>query len=344
MAGNGSLFERLPRFPDSKLHPLFLIIRDSRSHIAARGLLDQVFSEYVDKDGNFVRDFQTQGFSARIWELSLFAYLFEEGYTLDSTHAMPDFIIPEGCAIEAVTNQPRDPMSASQVNFEDEEEYRAFITINRSAGVTEFQNQLRKAITSKMGKRFKDGLTYWELPHIRDLPFVLAVQCFYGASSTAFTDGLAASYLLGEQPGMAGLFDDSELAPLSAVLFSNSGTVAQFNRIGKQSGYGVDDVRIFRSGIYYDPTPGATEARQFGYEVGTPGAPPEDFAQSLHLIHNPHADHPLRQETLMGVRQTAWIQGKSESVVPGIDTFLPFASRTLAVEIGGQREARRDRT
>ena len=38
----------------------------------------------------------------------------------------------------------------------------AFVTINRSAGITEFQNQLRKAIISKMEKRFKDGLAYWE--------------------------------------------------------------------------------------------------------------------------------------------------------------------------------------
>ena len=56
----------------------------------------------------------------------MFAYLFQEGYTPDSTHAMPDFIIPDGCAIEAVTNQPRDPMSAPQVNFDDEEEYPGF--------------------------------------------------------------------------------------------------------------------------------------------------------------------------------------------------------------------------
>jgi hypothetical protein len=53
---------------------------------------------------------------------------------------------------------------------------------------------------------------------------------------------------------MAGLFDDPELAPLSAVLFSNSGTVAQLNRIGQQFGYGVDDVRLFRYGVCYDPT------------------------------------------------------------------------------------------
>ncbi|MGO9782021.1 MAG: hypothetical protein ACLPQY_19995 [Streptosporangiaceae bacterium] len=332
MGGNGLLFERLPRLPDSKLHPLFLQVRDSRGHIAARGLMDRVFSEYVDKDGNFVRDFQTQGFSARVWELSLFAYLFEEGYTLDSEHAMPDFVIADGCAIEAVTNQPRNPMSAPESDLQTEEELRLHFTINSSARISEFQNQLRKAITSKMRKRFSDGRAYWELPHVRDLPFVVAIQSFYAETSTAFTDAVAAAYLLGEQTGSGGLFDDPELTPLSAVLFSNSGTVGQFNRIGKQFGYGVEDVMILRYGVCYDPTPGAVAARQFGYEVGTPGSPREDFAQSLHVIHNPNADRPLPQATLIGVRQTARIQGRSESVVPGLNTFLPFASKTLVME------------
>jgi hypothetical protein len=150
MSGTTSLFEHLPRLPDSKLHPQFLYVRDSRSHIAARGLMDRVFREYADKDGNFVRDFQTSGFSARLWELSLFGYLAEQGYTLDGSHAMPDFIIPGGCTIEAVTNQPSDPMSAPQANLQTEEGRRHHFTINNSAKLGEFRNQLRKAITSKM--------------------------------------------------------------------------------------------------------------------------------------------------------------------------------------------------
>jgi hypothetical protein len=199
MGSNGSLFERLPRLPDGKLHPLFLEVRDSRGHIAARGLMDRVFSEYVDKDGNFVRDFQTAGFSARVWELSLSGYLAEQGYVLDSSHAMPDFIIAEGCAIEAVTNQPRDPMAAPELDLRADEQWQILATVNRSTGIAEFQNQLRKAITSKMRKRFSDGRAYWELPHVRDLPFVVAIQSFYTETSTAFTDGIAAEYLLGER-------------------------------------------------------------------------------------------------------------------------------------------------
>jgi hypothetical protein len=108
------------------------------------------------------------------------------------------------------------PFRAGRVaDLQTEEGRRHHFTINCSDKVTEFQNQLRKAMTSKMRKRLKGGLAYWELPHVRDLPFVLAVQSFYAETSTAFTDAVAASYLLGKEPGDDGLFDDPELAPLT---------------------------------------------------------------------------------------------------------------------------------
>lgn len=188
-----------------------------------------------------------------------------------------------------------------------------------------------------MRKRFENGLAYWELPHVRHLPFVVAIQSFYGETSTAFTDAVAAAYLLGQQPDSDGLFDDPELAPLSAVLFSNSGTVAQFNRIGKQAGYGVDDVWLFRAGFYWDPTPGAVAPREFSYQVGTPGAPPEVFGQSLHVIHNPNANRPLAPTTLTGVRQTTRLPGQGGYVTTGADGFVPFASHTLVMEVRGSR-------
>jgi hypothetical protein len=278
-----SLFDRLPRLPESKLHPLFLAVRDSRSHTAARGLMDRVFSEHVDKDHNFIREFQTDGFSARVWELSLFGYVGEQSYTLDHSHPMPDFIIADVCAIEAATNQPRSPAAAPQADLQTEEGRLRHFTNNASDRIPEFQRQLRKAITAKMRKRFENWLAYWELPHVRDLPFVLAVQSFYAETATAFTDGVAATYLLGDESGGDGLFDDPDLAPLSAVLFSNSGTVGQFNRIGKQLEYGLPDVRMWRAGFCLDPEPGAVVPAEFGYEVGTPDAPPEYFGQSLHV-------------------------------------------------------------
>jgi hypothetical protein len=328
-----SLFDRIPRLDDSKLHPLFLLIRDSRSHVAARGLMDRVFGEYIDKDNSFAREFQTQGFSARVWELSLFGYTGEQGYALDNAHQMPDFILPDICTIEAATNQPSIPMSPPKADLSTEQGRLHHFTINASDRIPEFRQQLRKAITTKARKRFADGSAYWDLPHVRDLPFVIAVQSFYAETATAFTDAIAAMYLLGDETGETGLFVDPSLTPISAVLFSNSGTVGQFNRIGKQLGYGVDDVHIWRVGFCWNPDESAVSPLEFGYEVGAANAPPESFGQSLHLIHNPNADHPLPSSALTGIRQTAWTPDRRQLVTIGAEGFVPFGSHTVVLEI-----------
>lgn len=333
MSSVTSLFERLPRLAESNLNPLFREVRDRRANLAARGFLDRVFSEYVDKDGSFAREFQTHGFSARIWELSVFGYLAEHRYVLDSTQASPDFILPGRCAIEAVTNQPGNPMSPPDMeHLKTQEGWQRHLTVNPTDGIEEFKNQLRKAITSKTRKRFSNGLAYWELPHVRELPFVLAVQSFYAETSTAFTDMIAVAYLLGDMPGVPGLLDDPEMAPLSAVLFSNSGTISQFNRMGKQNGYGVEDVMIWRNGFCYNPTPGATLPIEFAYEIGSSEAPPEYFGQSLHLIHNPNADRPLPPESLEGIRRSTRAQD-GEIITTAVDGFVPLASFTIVLEI-----------
>ncbi len=46
---------------------------------------------YEDVDGNFVEQFQTSAFDARIWELYLFAVLDEAGYLVDRRYPTPDF-------------------------------------------------------------------------------------------------------------------------------------------------------------------------------------------------------------------------------------------------------------
>lgn len=71
---------------------------------------------YEDVDGNFIEQFQTTAFDARLWELYLFATLVEMGYVFDRTKAAPDFIargLYGTFALEAVTvNQTRDKTGA----------------------------------------------------------------------------------------------------------------------------------------------------------------------------------------------------------------------------------------
>lgn len=46
---------------------------------------------FEDVDGNFIQQFQSDGFDARIWELYLYALLNALCYGLDRAHAAPDF-------------------------------------------------------------------------------------------------------------------------------------------------------------------------------------------------------------------------------------------------------------
>jgi len=63
------LFES--RAPQEKPNKNFSLIRNSSAHPAARKMLQRAFESLPKPDGNFVLDFQTSGFDARTWELSL---------------------------------------------------------------------------------------------------------------------------------------------------------------------------------------------------------------------------------------------------------------------------------
>ncbi len=53
--------------------------------------MQRVFADWIDVDPQFARDFQTEGFDARIWELYLRATLVDVGFEVDCVKARPDF-------------------------------------------------------------------------------------------------------------------------------------------------------------------------------------------------------------------------------------------------------------
>lgn len=68
--------------------------------------MERVFKEWPSRKNEFVGDFQGQGFSARVWELALFAYFTERDYIVN-TPGSPDFIVSRGrtsIAVEATTS------------------------------------------------------------------------------------------------------------------------------------------------------------------------------------------------------------------------------------------------
>lgn len=104
-----------PVVPEEKLNPHFRLIRSNDCWLPARSIMSEMMRHFRDVDGNFVEQFQTTGFDARIWELYLYAALLEEGLFVEKPSPAPDFMVSLGekkVFIEAVTVNPsaNDPI------------------------------------------------------------------------------------------------------------------------------------------------------------------------------------------------------------------------------------------
>ncbi len=260
---------------------------------------------YEDVDGNFLEQFQTVAFDARLWELYIFATFNELGYAFDREFEAPDFlcISPLGrFFIEATTVNPSDP----RVNLGDmtqKEYYREYVP-----------KKFGSALYSKLKKR------YWEKDHVKDHPLIFAIQDFhewqsmswslYGLSEFLFgarkikqINGVGAvefvtekiDYHFGETV-TSGFFSFKDAENISCVIANPGGTIAKFNRIGLQAGFGEGKTTIVRGGfcLKVDDLP-----QPFTYIVGENDYT-ETWVEGLTVFHNPKALNPLPFDSIPG--------------------------------------------
>jgi hypothetical protein len=330
--------------------------------------MDEVFAGFPDVDRSFVQEFQTGGFSPRVVELALFAYLEEQGYTLDRSSPAPDFVITGEMpvAIEATTANPREGNDPDDVD-----PTRGLLRLmpeNLPAAQQEFIFQAGKALRSKLLKRDAIGLAYWEQPHVAGMPFVIALESFHSASSLFEAVGVLGQYLYGQRDVVnhdasgnfylsaapitehehggktipSGLFSLPEASHLSAVLFTNNATISKFNRIGTERGCGPTDIAMIRYGTICNPEPNATEPRLFAYLVGGSGAGQhETFSEGLHLMHNPWAENPLDLRVLRDITEHQMLQ--DGRVLTTCSRMDPYASVTLIYQGAGAQRAAREK-
>jgi hypothetical protein len=92
-----------------RLNVTFETVYESLSYSPAKEIIAAVTYYFEDPDGNFVEQFQTAGFDARVWELYLFAAMHELGYAFDRSFPAPDYLclgLRWSFFIEAVTVNP----------------------------------------------------------------------------------------------------------------------------------------------------------------------------------------------------------------------------------------------
>ena len=300
-----------PVVAQDKLHPNFRQLVEGKGFSAARDILREMGNVFEDKDGNFVRDFQTTGFNARLWELYLFAVLVEEGFTIHHEFSAPDFtasIGPERVCIEAVT-----------VNPSERETQSAEVQDTPSSPET-IKELLKDYMPIKFGSPLysKLQMKYWELDHVKGAPLIFAVADFHAPRSMMWSGSALSTYLYGirydveigedgvslkgtkevEEHTYEGktipsnFFGQPDTENISAVMFTNAGTLPKFNRMGVLAGYGAKELRLIRRGLRLAPGEETYTPIQDAIDIEHPRYD-EGWADEIQIFHNPNALHPL---------------------------------------------------
>jgi hypothetical protein len=322
----------VPVVPDQKQNALYRNASSGRA--PARASLQGAFDRLPNPDGNFVKDFQTTGFSARIWELYLAAYVNSIGISLDQPHERPDFLLSKGSQkvwLEATTANATEgaPVPAMPATPSNWQQGNAFAI------------KLGSALFSKLNKR------YWELPHVAGMPLVIALADFHDSDPFRATSGPLTRYLYGthlqvtSQAGEriqgtthpiatirtgrktipAHFFSHPDSEHISAVLFSNAGTIAKFDRMAYDPVI-YPDMRMLRWGYAFDSDLAAVAPEPFAYMVGDA---PETWGQEAIVFHNPHARHPVPTTFFEGALQLIW---RNDGLLHNRVDFHPLVSLT----------------
>jgi hypothetical protein len=338
-----------PLIPEQRWHPTFKAMFDYPHWQAAMSIMSEMMRHFVDVDGHFVKEFQSNGFDARCWELYLYAYFKEEQLGMDREYHAPDFMLGkygEKVAIEAVTINPTDNQIPSQhpdgeLNLRTEEEIRQLLK-------NHVPIKFSGALTAKLHKK----PAYWELDHVKGLPVVFALADFHEPQSMTWSFPAILEYLYGitqefshDEAGLliinplkidfytkengahvqAGFFFLPEAENVAAVLFSNSGTLSKFNRMGRLAGFGDDKSIMFRSGVCHNHDPNAVLPLPFYFEI-SPDKVTETWAEGLSMFHNPNAKHPILRELFPSIAHHEFRDGQIYSSIP---EFHPYTSVTI---------------
>jgi len=339
-----------PLAPTEKLHPSFVKVKRDDSFLPARRIITEIMPHFEDVDGNFIQQFQTTGFDARLWELYIFSYLTEEQLFIDREHDRPDFIVKKygkSVAIEVTTvgRRENNPISffKTEPKFIHPQEIK-----ERQAH--EMPRKFGSSLYSKLKKQ------YWNLGHVRGKPLVFAIADFHDDQSMLWTSTALIEYLYavrhehhfdensqliidpiriethdveGKAPIPSGFFFQPDAENISAILFSASGTISKFNRLGRQAGYVAPGVLMFHFGTHHDHNPNANMPKPFKYLVDETCN--ETWGEGLSMFHNPNATHPVPQELFPSIAHHRFENGQIVSLLPD---FHPYASQTLHLRAG----------
>ena len=333
-----------PLAAEARLHVNFRRVRDQKGHSSARELINVMMRWYEDRDGNFIEQFQTTGFDARVWELYLWATLISLGYEVTQPAPSPDFVARglEGAfAMEATTVNPSFDRAGNIIppykpaSEEDLPAYADHYLPTKFAG----------PLTNKLANR------YWEKPGIDEIPLVFAIQDFHDDFSMMHSMGGLVAYLYGvslydsvaengrtsrltthrwsEKEVPSRFFELPDSENVSAVIFNSQGTLSKFSRMGIKAGFAREDVKVLHGGMMLVASDEGIEKTAFSGEVGSDYW--EEWISGTEVFHNPSAIRPLDPTWLPGaVHHILTEDGNMQSLYPERHVAM---AQTFIVEV-----------
>lgn len=130
----------------------------------------------------------------------------------------------------------------------------------------------------------------------------------------------------------SGFFFLPDSEHVSAVLFSASGTISKFNRLGKIAGFGDKAVRMIRMGTNHRHDANSARPDQFMFEADDDYF--ETWGEGVSIYHNPNALIPLPKEIFPSVAHHRFEHGQIVSALP---EFHPYGSMTYIFVPRGRR-------
>lgn len=209
------------------------------------------------------------------------------------------------------------------------------------------------ALFSKLQK------AYWNLPNVAGKPFLFAIEDFSSPASLTYSRAAFEHYVFGYEHDWyfddhgsliiipqkiethswagkeipSGFFNQPDSENVSAILFSNSGTIAKFNRMGILGGFGSKRVLLIREGNRVDHDPNAVTPRSFRHIVNAPNYS-ETWTEGLDAFHNPRALIPLHPDSIPGAAHHFLEEdGKMFSVTPEWHPLASFTKHFAPVDV-----------
>lgn len=311
---------------DQKLNKKYKLLLESNLFDPAKKIIENISNEMTDMDGNFIQQFQSDGFDARLWEMYLFILFKEIGFTHNNQYERPDFQLTKGdieIFVEAsLSAEKQDDIYTK--SFIEDAMARLDLGVQQQL-IDYYIIRLGSVLFSKLNKE------YWKLDWVKGKPIILAITPAHNYLAPFLPDAKLIEYLygirqnvnitekgienlgaeevvefrLGDKTIPANFFSQPLSENISGIIFTNNSDLHKFNRMAYQGNLSKEQLIMVRAGTKYSSDLGS-EAQYFDYFI-KPNQGVENWCESVTLFHNPNALHKIDTTTFKYIRQF-WLE------------------------------------